>query len=236
MPPEGNHHAEPQPARGEPVRAGGEPVPADTSPRASDAERNQAIDRLRSAYVEGRLDQDEFDERSRAALTARTHAQLERLFTDLPPATAAPATISPLPVRPGKQQGPRLSLAIMSGVERRGRWRVPTDSTAVAVMGGVGLDLRGAVLSAQVTTITAVAFMGGVEITVPPGIRVDMHGFGFMGGVDNRAEPEMDLPLDAPVLRVNGYAFMGSVEVRTKPPKPRGQDGRPPQSNTRLNG
>ncbi len=217
MPPEGNDHDEP-------VRAGGEPVPADTSPRASDAERNRAIDRLRSAYVEGRLDQDEFDERSHAALTARTQAQLERLFTDLLPAAAATAFTSPLPVRPvraGEGQGPRLSLAIMSGVERRGRWRVPSESTAVAVMGGVNLDFRGAVLSAQVTTITAVAFMGGVEIIVPPGIRVDMHGFGFMGGLENRADPDPDLPLEAPVLRVNGFALMGSVEVRTKPPRPR---------------
>jgi hypothetical protein len=232
MPPEGNDHAEPQ-------RPGGEPVPADTSPRASDAERNLAIDRLRSAYVEGRLDQDEFDERSHAALTARTRAQLERLFTDLPPAAAAAASTAPLsvrPVRPGERQGPRLSLAIMSGVDRRGRWRVPADSTAVAVMGGVGLDFRGAVLTAQVTTITAVAFMGGVEIIVPPGIRVDMHGFGFMGGWENRADPDSDLPPEAPVLRVNGFAFMGSVEVRTKRPKPDDQDGGPPQSNTRLNG
>lgn len=232
MPPEANEPAEPP-------RTGNEPVPADISPRASDAERNRAVDRLRTAYVEGRLDREEFDERTRAALTARTRAQLERLFTDLPPATAMTATASPLPVRPvrpGDDQGPRLSLAIMSGVERRGRWRVATASTALAIMGSVSLDLRGAVLSAPVTSITAVAFMGGVEIVVPPGIRVEAHGFGFMGGWENHVEQDLDLPPDAPVVRVSGFAFMGSVEVRTKHPKPPGQDGRPPHSNTRLNG
>ena len=231
MPPEGNQH--------EPPRTGGEPVPADASPRASDAERNQAVDRLRTAYVEGRLDQEEFDERSRAALTARTRAQLERLFTDLPPGLATAAATSPLPVRPappGEPGGPRLSLAVMSSVERRGRWRVPSDSTAVAFMGGVVLDLRGAVLSAQVSTITAVAFMGGVEIVVPHGIRVDAHGFGVMGGWDNRTDLDSDLAPDAPVLRVRGFAFMGGVDIRSKEPKPRGQRGIPPQSNTRLNG
>ncbi|HZD00833.1 MAG TPA: DUF1707 domain-containing protein [Actinomycetes bacterium] len=218
MPPEANDHAEPP-------RTGDEPVPTDTSPRASDAERGQAIDRLRTAYVEGRLDQEEFDERSRAALTARTQAQLARLFTDLPPGTAPTASTALLalrPVRPGEDPGPRLSLAIMSGVERRGHWRIPADSTAVAFMGGVCLDLRGAVLSARVTSITAVAFMGGVEIIVPPGIRVDMHGFGIMGGWDNRADQNQDLPLDTPVVRVNGFAFMGGVEVRTRRPKPPG--------------
>jgi hypothetical protein len=218
MPPEANDHGEPPPT-------GAEPVPADTSPRASDAERNHAIDRLRTAYVEGRLDQQEFDERSQDALTARTRAQLERLFTDLPSGLATTDPASPLPVRPvppGQAQGPRLSLAVMSGVERRGRWRVPTESTAVAFMGGVDLDLRSAVLSGRETTITAVAFMGGIQIIVPPGVRVDSHGFGFMGGWDNRAEQDPDLPHDAPVLHVRGVAFMGGVEIRTKPPRPPG--------------
>lgn len=234
MPPESNDHAEPP-------RTGKEPVPAGTSPRASDAERDQTIDRLRTAFIEGRLDQEEFDERSRAALTARTREQLERLFTDLPSGLATTGS-SPLPVRPvppGQHEGPGLSLAIMSGVERRGRWRVPGRSTAVAFMGGVELDLRGAVLSAQVITITTVAFMGGIEIIVPPGIHVDMHGFGFMGGWENHAEPAeaADLAPDAPVVRVRGFAFMGGVEVKTKQQKELpDQPGRPPHRNRRLNG
>ncbi len=150
-------------------------------------------------------------------------------------ASAPPPQVRPVP--PGQPEGPRLSLAIMSGVERRGRWRIPDDSTAVAFMGGVVLDLRGAVLSARVTSITAVAFMGGVEIIVPHGIRVDSHGFGFMGGWENHAELGGDLPHDAPVVRVRGFAFMGGVEIRTREPKPpRDQRGIPPQSNTRLNG
>jgi Cell wall-active antibiotics response 4TMS YvqF len=107
----------------------------------------------------------------------------------------------------------------------------------VAVMGGISLDLRGAVLSAPTTTITVVAVMGGVEIIVPPGIRVETPGFGFMGGWDNRTEQETDLPAGAPLLRVRGFAFMGGLDVRTKPPKPRDdQPGEPPHSNRRLNG
>jgi hypothetical protein len=245
MPPEPSDQQPPQPGR-EPVPAGApgpakEPVPADTSPRASDAERNHAIDRLRTAYVEGRLDQDEFEERSRTALTARSRDQLERLFTDLPSGPLSPASASPLPVRPlapGERGPSRLALAIMSGVSRKGPWRVPPRSTAVAVMGGISLDLRRAVLSAQVTTITVVAVMGGVEVIVPPGVRVDAPGFGFMGGWDNRTEQEeTDLPAGAPLLRVRGFAFMGSLDIRTKRPKPRDdQPGEPPHSNRRLNG
>jgi Domain of unknown function (DUF1707)/Cell wall-active antibiotics response 4TMS YvqF len=221
MPPEGNPPAEhPREPAAQPPAERAPRVPApDTTPRASDAERNQAIDRLRAAYVEGRLDQEEFDERSSSALKARTIGQLERLFDDLPASyhqgaqVYHPHTGVPV-VRPGPG-GNRLSIAIMSGVDRKGPWRVPPDSTAFALMGGVQLDLRGAILSAQVTTITAVAIMGGIEIIVPPGLRVESSGFGFMGGWDNRARNDLLGP-DSPVLRVRGVAFMGGVDIRTK--------------------
>jgi hypothetical protein len=231
MPPEGNPPAEQpgKPAAQPPAEQAPRAPVQDTTPRASDAERNQAIDRLRAAFVEGRLDQEEFDERSGTALKARTIGQLERLFDDLPASYRqdAPAyhahSQGPV-VRPGPG-GNRVSIAILSGVDRRGPGRVPVDSPAFALMGGVQLDLRGAILSGPVTTITAVAIMGGIEITVPPGIRVESSGFGFMGGWDNHARNDRTAP-DAPVLRVRGVAFMGGVEIRTKElPDPR--DRRP---------
>jgi hypothetical protein len=219
MPPEGHPPAEQprEPAAQPPAERAPE---RDLTPRASDAERNQAIDQLRAAYVEGRLDQEEFDERSSAALQARTIGQLERLFHDLPASYrhAAPSyqAHSPAPVvRPSPGGGNRVAIAIMSGVDRKGSWQVPVDSTAFALMGGIQLDLRGAILSGQVTTINAVAIMGGIEIIVPPGIRVESSGFGFMGGWDNRARNDQMGP-DAPLLRVRGVAFMGGVDIRTK--------------------
>ena len=52
--------------------------------RIGDAERDRAADYLREHMSVGRLTQDEFDERITAALTARTAADLEPLFSDLP--------------------------------------------------------------------------------------------------------------------------------------------------------
>src|SRR5689334_20058844 len=66
--------------------------------RASDLERDAVVQRVQDAFAEGRLDDTEFDERSRAALTARTHADLDALLADLP---AAPAATGPAPVLPG---------------------------------------------------------------------------------------------------------------------------------------
>ena len=57
---------------------------ADRSPavRASDRERDAVVQRVQQAFAEGRLDDAEFDERMRAALTARTHADLDVLLAE----------------------------------------------------------------------------------------------------------------------------------------------------------
>jgi hypothetical protein len=69
--------------------------------RVSDAEREVAVDRLRAAAAEGRLDADELDERVSAAFSARTHGELTALLADLPPAApAAPARTAPAVVDP----------------------------------------------------------------------------------------------------------------------------------------
>jgi hypothetical protein len=53
--------------------------------RLSDADRDEAIARLSEHYAVGRLDKDEFDERSDAVWTARTQGDLAPIFGDLAP-------------------------------------------------------------------------------------------------------------------------------------------------------
>ncbi|GAA1825002.1 DUF1707 domain-containing protein [Microlunatus capsulatus] len=53
-------------------------------PRIGDAERDRAVDALQTHMAEGRLDREEFDERLSQALAARTAADLQPLFDDLP--------------------------------------------------------------------------------------------------------------------------------------------------------
>jgi hypothetical protein len=52
--------------------------------RASRADREQVIDVLKAAFVQGRLDQDEFDLRIGQALASRTYADLAVLTGDIP--------------------------------------------------------------------------------------------------------------------------------------------------------
>jgi hypothetical protein len=52
--------------------------------RASDADRERVVERLRAALQEGRLDLGEYDERMQRAYAAKTYGDLDGLLTDLP--------------------------------------------------------------------------------------------------------------------------------------------------------
>ena len=78
-----------------------EPAPS-RAIRASDQDREAVVQRLQDAFAEGRLDDAEFDQRTRAALTAKTSANLAPLLDDLPAAAGRPAA-GPAPGRgPGR--------------------------------------------------------------------------------------------------------------------------------------
>ena len=52
--------------------------------RASNSDRQAVVDRLQNAFVEGRLQLHEYDERVALAYQAVTYADLDALFADLP--------------------------------------------------------------------------------------------------------------------------------------------------------
>lgn len=62
--------------------------PASAELRASDADRDHALDVLREAYADGRLTHDEFDARSAAVLSSRTLGGLVQPLVDLVVATS----------------------------------------------------------------------------------------------------------------------------------------------------
>jgi DUF1707 SHOCT-like domain len=65
--------------------------------RASHADREQVIDVLKAAFVQGRLTKAEFDLRVGQVLASRTYADLDVLTADIPagPATAQPSAPAP---------------------------------------------------------------------------------------------------------------------------------------------
>jgi len=80
--------------------------------RASHDDREQAIDVLKAAFAEGRLDKDEFDARVGQAFASRTYAELAAVTDDLPagPIGARPARAQ---ARSGGARGIRSSVRVM---------------------------------------------------------------------------------------------------------------------------
>lgn len=193
-------------------------MPDEPSPPilASDAERERTSELLRQASVEGRLTLDEFSQRVELALAARTRDELQAVTQDLP-AIAPTRTLQP-GGSPGALMRPpvRTSVSVMSAVERKGFWRVDEESLAVSVMGSCKLDMRGAAISAPVTTINAYSFMGSVDVIVPFGVEVELEGIAIMGSKEAKLTGPPPAP-GAPVVRINAFVFMGSVIVRDKP-------------------
>ena len=66
--------------------------------RASDADRERAIEALKAAFTRGRLTRDELDGRLDRALLARTYAEVAAATADMP---ARPALARPGPARRG---------------------------------------------------------------------------------------------------------------------------------------
>ena len=182
--------------------------------RASDRERDAVVQRLQEAFADGRLDDDEFDQRSRAALTARLNAELDVLTQDLPASTGAPRLASPAAA--GRKPG-RVAIAYKSSIRRGGRWRVPETFRTVVYKGNGQIDLRAAELTSNVTTLLAIAYKSRIDVLVPLGVRVELDGFGVSKGWSAEEDLESRLPADAPVVHVRGIGYKGTIEVSTKP-------------------
>lgn len=181
---------------------------------------------LSDHFAEDRIDVDEFERRLELTFKATTvegvRAQLEGLSDGSTAPAAQPVDGEEPPVlldqRPASRS--KTFIAVMSGVARRGAWRVPSTLNVIAVMGGIELDLRRGRLDPGITNINVLAVMGGVEITVPPHVRVETDGMAFMGAFEDRGAERGLARLDAPVVRVTGLALMAGVEVRVKVAKP----------------
>lgn len=76
----------------------GVPGAAAAMTRASDADRERAVDMLSAAFVEGRLTREEHSARVQRAYCSLTHAELAALSADLPagpPGTPPPPAVNP---------------------------------------------------------------------------------------------------------------------------------------------
>jgi hypothetical protein len=192
----------------------------------SPASREQVVQDLAEHFAQDRLSLPEYERRVELAYRASSADALRDLTKDLTPVPPVRVAGSAFPAAPPagadvpQQWAPRAKtfFALMSGVIRRGNWLVPARSRAVAFMGGVSLDLREATLTSPVTDIYVFAMMGGVEIIVPPNVRLESDGFAIMGGFEDQLREPASRDPDAPLVRIHGLAIMGGVEARVAAP------------------
>ena len=164
---------------------------------------------------------DQLERRLDAAHSVQTMPELNGLLEDLPAlptATTAPApTSGAVPKVSTHARDSQHFICVMGGVDKRGQWQPAQKTYCYAFMGGASLDYREALLPPGETELTIIAIMGGAEIVVPPGLRVDCDGIAIMGGFDHVDESGPPNP-NAPVLKINGFAMMGGVEISVRRP------------------
>ena len=192
----------------------GDPGPGGSHPEpllASDAERDRAVELLRTAVGEGRLTLEEFSERVERAQSARTDVELATLSRDLPaPRTGAAAGIE---VQPAGER----HRAVCSRISRSGPWSLPARSAYSSIFGTIDLDLRQARLSAEDTEIAVFNLFGTVTVIVPEGVEVSVDGGGMFAS--QVVDSPQSAPLrDAPKLRIHLSGPGGTLYVRNRPP------------------
>jgi Domain of unknown function (DUF1707)/Cell wall-active antibiotics response 4TMS YvqF len=179
--------------------------------RVSDQERNAALDLLGEHAAAGRLTVDELEDRASQALAAKTRGDLAALTSDLPQAGAPVARRKPV----------RWMVAVLSGSNQRGRYRLAGTLNAVSILGGDQIDLRDAEISDGEVTVNAVSILGGPTIYLPDTVNVEVEGMSIIGGNSELGTRSRPRP-GAPLVRIRTYNLLGGSTIWRLPPEARG--------------
>ena len=173
--------------------------------RATDAEREQAVDRLRAAASDGRLTVEELAERADLAYRAVTLGDLLAVTGDLghddDPDSLPPDTFE--------------EHAVFGGWLRRGgRWEIARRSRWRATVGRIALDLRGATLPGPTIDLELDLVLSTARIVVPEGARVAVHrgGTAVPHDIQIREGPSRA----APEILIATSGVGGSLHVRSR--------------------
>jgi hypothetical protein len=170
--------------------------------RAADDDREKTVTVLREHAVAGRLTLEEFTDRMSTAYLARTTEELDELVRDLP-SPGAPAS---------RRRATSVLLSVFGSSEREGRIRVRRRVTCLTLFGNVDLDLRQATLEQDVVTVVALGMFGAIDVYVPEGVEVDLHGFALFGHKRARGNDPPPRP-GTPLVRVLAISLFAGIDV-----------------------
>ncbi|OEH85350.1 hypothetical protein BHU72_04455 [Desulfuribacillus stibiiarsenatis] len=120
------------------------------------------------------------------------------------------------------------NVAFMGGFEKKKeQWKLE-DGDFWAVMGGIELDVRKAILDKSEYQLNCTAIMGGIKITVPRDVTVICEGSAILGGVEIMGEGAGGIVAtlkeksivaagtSRATLRIYSRAIMGGIEIKAK--------------------
>jgi hypothetical protein len=184
------------------------PAP-DPNIRLSNADRETLIGRLHAATEEGRLDLDEFAERSARVYEAKTYADVERLLADLPAedrALAVPKRSKAIVDAPDLDLQP-----VHSHVKRQGAWTVPARITTRQKHSAVTLDCREAHFGAPDVDLKVDLTHSKITVILPPNASAVDEGVQLHGGtVVNKCHHSTD----GPRIHLTGTSRYGKAVIR----------------------
>lgn len=103
------------------------------------------------------------------------------------------------------------SVAVFSGKDICINRTVFAGGTVTAVFGGIDLNLKNAIIREDVT-IEAKAVFGGIDILVPPNVRVMVDSTSVLGAIDNGVVTPSN-GKKIPTIYVKGTCVFGGVDV-----------------------
>jgi predicted membrane protein len=104
---------------------------------------------------------------------------------------------------------------ILGGGDYGTRSQNLTDGNIVTVLGGAKVDIRDADTAKDVIEIDILAFMGGVELRVPPHWQVSVKALPILGGITNKTTCLADkMQVKKKHLVVTGIALLGGMDIR----------------------
>src|SRR5215472_15876491 len=118
--------------------------------------RERAIAQLSDAFAHDLIDVEEFERRLTLAHRADSESEIARTVSDLVETKPSTALAVVHPAHPAADETVREMervAAILGGVQRQGAWRTPRRVKALAVLGGVVLDFRDALLPPGLTEV-----------------------------------------------------------------------------------
>jgi hypothetical protein len=187
--------------------------------RASHHDRARTVRRLQQAGLAGRLDADEVDERTTAAMAARTLGDLATLVDDLP----GQSPLSAPPAEAGHRD--RIGSELYSA-KRDGRWTVPPELDVQVDGGSVVLDFTEAEITTPTLDIDATIRGGSLTLITRPGIDVHTHDLMVDNGtvkVDapwtGKAEGPWTGEVVPPVLTITVTGTVAVGDLTARPPR-----------------